>query len=81
MVCGVWTVGRLCSLFVSIAEVGKRRVVLAILGEQPRATAEGLAPPCESITRSERASEAGPRRQSPGYGGGHPPRERKGCTC
>jgi hypothetical protein len=81
VVCGVWTVGRLCSLFVSIAEVGKQRAVLAILGEQPRATVEGLAPHCESITRSERALEAGPRRQSPGYGGGRPPRERKGRTC
>lgn len=44
MVCGVWTVGRLCSLFVSIAEVGKQRAVLTTLGEQPRATVEGLAP-------------------------------------
>jgi hypothetical protein len=33
VVCGVWTVGRLCSQFVSIAEVGKRRAVLATLGE------------------------------------------------
>ena len=84
MVCGVWTVGRLCSQFVSIAEVGKRRAVFATLGEQPRPTVEGLAPPCESITRGERASEAGPWRQSPGYGGGHASREqreRKRCTC
>ena len=81
MVCGVWTVGRLCSQFVSIAEVGKRRAVFATLGEQPRPTVEGLAPPCESITRGERASEAGPWRQSPGYGGGHATRERKRCTC
>jgi hypothetical protein len=81
VVCGVWTVGRLCSLFVSIAEVSKRRAVLATLGEQPRATVEGLAPPCESITRSERASEAGSRRQSPGCGGGPLTRERKWCTC
>lgn len=44
MVCGVWTVGRLCSLFVSIAEVGKQRAVLATLGEQPGPTVEGLAP-------------------------------------
>jgi hypothetical protein len=43
VVCGVWTVGRLCSLFVSIAEVGKRRAVLATLGEQPGPTVEGLA--------------------------------------
>jgi len=43
MVCGVWTVGRLCSLFVSIAEVGKRRAVLATPGEQPGPTVEGLA--------------------------------------
>jgi len=42
---------------------------------------EGLAPPCESISRSERASEAGSRRQSREIGGGLPPRERKGSTC
>jgi len=76
VVCGVWTVVRLCSQFVTIAEVSKRRAVLATLGEQPGPTVEGLAPPCESITRSERAPEAGPRWQNPGCGGGHPPRER-----
>jgi hypothetical protein len=76
VVCGVWTIERLCSQFVSIAEVSKRRAVLVTLGEQPGTTIEGLAPRCESITRGERASEAGPRRQSLGNGGGHPPRER-----
>jgi hypothetical protein len=44
-------------------------------------TGEGLAPPCESKARSERAPEAGPRRQSCGNGGGLSPRKREGSTC
>jgi len=43
----VWS----CSLIVSIAEVNKRRVVLASAGDEPVVIVEGLAYPCESIGR------------------------------
>jgi len=75
-VCGARSIEQLCSHFVSIAEVGKQRAVLATTGEEPVTTVEGLAPSCESISRGERALEAGPQRQSYGLGGGLPPRKR-----
>jgi hypothetical protein len=54
------------------------------LGDHGRRTRHhrlDLALPCESSERSERAPEAGPRRQSFGHGGGLPPRKRQGSTC
>lgn len=78
--CGARTVSRLCSQFVSIAEVSERCVVLAAMGEQPMTTVEGLAPQCESIPRGEGAPEAHPGWQSSGKSGGLPPRKRAGGT-
>lgn len=61
---GVRSIEQLCSQFVSIADVAKRRAVLTATGEEPVTTAEGLAPPCESKAGSERAPEAGPQPQA-----------------
>jgi hypothetical protein len=79
---GARSIEQLCSQFVSIADVAKRRAVLTTTGESPVTTAEGLTPPCESKTRSERAPEAGssascvavigtPRTKSNAYGEEH----------